>query len=155
MIVASRFRVDDLDPMDGISDAIWCQAAPSLGVVHYQWYGPGGLDDPVKLTTPLSNASEINDTTTFVVVENDQVGLARPNGTGIGDNEGLYQCEITTNETRHTLVVGVYKISSYNRNSKFLIKHTKLSLITLLNSYHSWSSSQLSSPVLSDLFTRC
>ena len=105
--------------MDGISDAIWCQAAPSLGVVHYQWYGPGGLDDPVKLTATLSNASEIRDMTTFVVVENDQVGLARPNRTGIGeDDEGLYQCVITTNETKHTLVVGVYKISSYNSSSK-------------------------------------
>ena len=55
---------------------------PSLGVVHYQWYGPGGLDDPVELTATLSNASEITNSTTFVVVENDQVGLARPNGTG-------------------------------------------------------------------------
>ena len=37
MVNASRFRVDDLTPMDGISDAIWCQTAPSaLGVVHYQ-----------------------------------------------------------------------------------------------------------------------
>ena len=119
MVDASRFRVDDLNPKDGISDAIWCQAAPSLGVVHYQWYGPGGLDDPVELTATLSNASKINDTTTFVVEENDQVGLARPNGTGIGDNEGLYQCVITTDETNHTLVVGVYKTSSYNTSSKF------------------------------------
>ena len=117
MVNASRFSVDDLDPMDGISDAIWCQAAPSLGVVHYQWYRPEGLDDTVKLTATLSNASEIRDSTTFVVVENDQVGLVRPNGTGIGDNEGLYQCVITTNETNHTLVVGVYKIDTYNNNS--------------------------------------
>ena len=117
MVSASRFRIDDLDPMDGISDAIWCQAAPSLGVVHYQWYGPEGLDDPVNLTTTLSNASEINDTTTFVVVENDQVGLAHPNGTGIAENEGLYQCVITTNETNYTLVVGVYKIDTYKNNS--------------------------------------
>ena len=124
MIVATRFRVDDLDPMDGISDAIWCQAALSLGVVHYQWYGPGGLDDTVNLTTTLSNASKITENTTFIVVENDQVGLARPNETGIGDNEGLYQCVITTNETKHTLVVGVYKDTSYKRNSRFLIKHT-------------------------------
>ena len=57
MVSASRFRVDDLGDEDGNnSDAIWCQAAPSLGIVHYQWYGPGGLDDPVKLTTTLSNA---------------------------------------------------------------------------------------------------
>ena len=118
MVSASRFRVDDLDPMDGISDAIWCQAAPSLGVVHYQWYGPGGLDDPVKLIATLSIANKITESTTFVVVENDQVGLARPNGTGIGDNEGLYQCVITTNKTRHTLVVGVYKIDTYNNNCK-------------------------------------
>ena len=119
MVSASRFRVDDLGDEDGNkSDAIWCQAAPSLGVVHYQWYGPGGLDDPVKLNTTLSNASEINDTTTFVVVEDDQVGLARPSGKGVGDNEGLYQCVITANETNHTLVVGVYKNSSYNNNSK-------------------------------------
>ena len=117
MVNAARFRVDDLDPFDGVSDAIWCQAAPSLGVVHYQWYGPGGLDDPVELTTTLSNASEINDTTTFVVVEDDQVGLARPSGTGIGDNEGLYQCVITTDVTNHTLVVGVYSFSSYLSNS--------------------------------------
>ena len=117
MVSASRFRVDDLDPMDNISDAIWCQAAPSLSVLHQHWYGPNGS---VELTTTLSNASEINDTTTFVVVgNNNQVGLARPSGTGIGDNEGLYQCVITTNETRHTLVVGVYKTSSYNINSKF------------------------------------
>ena len=121
MVSAGRFRVDDLNPMDGISDAIWCQAAPSLDVEDYQWYGPGGLDDPVELTTTLSNASEINDTTTFVVIENDQVGLARPNGTGIGDNEGLYQCVITTNETKHTLVVGVYRNSSYDNNSKLYI----------------------------------
>ena len=119
MVNASRFRVDDLDPMDGVSDAIWCQAAPSLGVVHYQWYGPEGLDDPVNLTTTLSNASEINDTTTFVVVENDQVGLARPSNTGIGDNDGLYQCVITTNETRHTLVVGVYRTGTYINNGKY------------------------------------
>ena len=120
MVSASRFRVDDLTPMDGISDAIWCQAAPSLGVVLYQWYGPGGLDDPVELTATLSNASEITESTTFVVVEDDQVGLARPFERGIGeDDEGLYQCVITTNETRHTLVVGVYKTSSYNINSKF------------------------------------
>ena len=120
MVDASRFRVDDLDPMDGISDAIWCQAAPSLGVVHYQWYGPGGLDHPVKLNTTLSNASEITNSTTFVVVEDDQVGLARPNETGIGDNDGLYQCVITVNETNHTLVVGVYRKGSYNNNSKLL-----------------------------------
>ena len=119
MVNGSRFRVDDLDPMDGISDAIWCQAAPSLGVVHYQWYGPGGLDHPVELTTTLSNASEMTESTTFVVVEDDQVGLARPSENGIGDNEGLYQCVITTNETNHTLVVGVYKTSSYYSNSKF------------------------------------
>ena len=120
MVNASRFRVDDLIPMDGISDAIWCQAAPSLGVVHYQWYGPGGLDDPVELTATLSNASEITESTTFVVVEDDQVGLARPFERGIGeDDEGLYQCVITTNETNHTLVVGVYKTNSYNINSKF------------------------------------
>ena len=118
MVNGSRFRVDDIDVMDGISDAIWCQAAPSLGVVHYQWYGPGGLDDPVELTTTLSNASEISESTTFVVVEDDQVGLARPSGPGIGDNEGFYQCVITVNEIRHTLVVGVYKTSSYNNNSK-------------------------------------
>ena len=124
MVNASRFRVDDLAPMDGISDAIWCQAAPSLDVENYQWYGPGGLDDPVELTTNLSNASEITESTTFVVVENNQVGLARPNNTGIGDNEGLYQCVITTNETNHTLVVGVYKTSSYNINSKLLIKYS-------------------------------
>ena len=119
MVNASRFRVDDLDPMDGISDAIWCQAAPSLGVVLYQWYGPGGLDDPLELTATLSNDSEINDMTTFVVVENDQVGLARPSNTGIGDNEGLYQCVITTNETNHTLVVGVYRTISYKNNGKY------------------------------------
>ena len=119
MVNATRFRVDDLDPMDGISDAIWCQAAPSLGAVHYQWYGPGGLDDPVELIATLSNASEITNSTTFVVVEDDQIGLARPNGTGIGDNEGLYQCVITVNETKHTLVVGVYKTSSYYSSSKF------------------------------------
>ena len=138
--------------MDGISDAIWCQAAPSLGVVHYQWYGPGGLDDPVELIATLSNASEITNSTTFVVVEDDQVGLARPNGTGIGDNDGLYQCVITKNETNHTLVVGVYRTSSYNSNSKFVgeLLHFDVSF----NS-HSWSSSQLSSPVLSDLSTRC
>ena len=152
MVNASRFRVDDQDPMDGISDAIWCQAAPSLGVVHYQWYGPGGLDHPVELIATLSNASEITNSTTFVVVEDDQVGLARPNGTGIGDNDGLYQCVITKNETNHTLVVGVYRTSSYNSNSKFVgeLLHFDVSF----NS-HSWSSSQLSSPVLSDLSTRC
>ena len=153
MVDASRFRVDDLDPKDGISDAIWCQAAPSLGVVHYQWYGPGGLDHPVELTTTLSNASEITNSTTFVVVEDDQVGLARPNGTGIGDNEGLYQCVITVNETKqHSLVVGVYKTSSYNSSCKFIgeLLHFDVSF----NS-PSWSSSQLSSPVLSDLSTRC
>ena len=66
MVNASRFRVDDLDPMDGISDAIWCQAAPSLGVVHYQWFGPGGLNDPVELTTTLRNYSEITETTTWL-----------------------------------------------------------------------------------------
>ena len=118
MVSASRFRVDDLDPMDGISDAIWCQAAPSLGVVHYQWYGPGGLAVPVELTATLSNPSKIRENTTFVVVEDDQVGLARPKKMGIGDNEGLYQCVITTNETNHTLVVGVYKTTSYNCSSK-------------------------------------
>ena len=118
MVKAAQFRVDDLTPMDGISDAIWCQAAPSLGVVHYQWYGPGGLDDPVNLTTTLSNASEITESTTFIVVEDDQVGLARPRNMGIGDNEGLYQCVITTNETKHTLVVGVYRTGIYDNNSK-------------------------------------
>ena len=105
--------------MDGISDAIWCQAAPSLGVVHYQWYGPGGLDDPVKLNTTLSNASNITESTTFIVIENDQVGLARPNKMGIGDNEGLYQCVITTNDTKHTLVVGVYRTNTYKNNGKY------------------------------------
>ena len=120
MVDASRFRVDDQDPMDGISDAIWCQTAPSLGVVHYQWYGPGGLDDPVELIATLSNANKIRESTTFVVIADNQVGLARPNNTGIGDNEGLYQCVITTCETNYTLVVGVYRTSSYNSNSKFL-----------------------------------
>ena len=119
MVNASRFRVDDLDPMDNISDAIWCQAAPSLGVVHYQWYKPEGLDDPVELNTTLSDPNKIEENI-FAVIENDQVGLARPSEKGIGDNdEGLYQCVITTNKTNHTLVVGVYKTSSYNNNSKF------------------------------------
>ena len=50
MVNAAQFRIDDLGDEDGSSsDAIWCQAAPSLGVVHYQWYGPGGL---VSDTTP-------------------------------------------------------------------------------------------------------
>ena len=152
MVNAAQFRIDDLGDEDGSSsDAIWCQAAPSLGVVHYQWYGPGGLDHPVELTATLSNASEITISTTFVVVENDQVGLARPNGTGIGDNEGLYQCVITTNETNHTLVVGVYRTSSYNSSSKFVgaLMHYRS-----FNS-HRWSSSQLFSSVFSDLSTRC
>lgn len=123
MVPASQFRVDDLQSRDNISDAIWCQAAPSLGLVHYQWYGPGGLDDPVQLNTTLENITKFNYPTTFVVVEMDQVGLARPSGTHIGDNEGLYQCVITVNQTnlKHTLVVGVYKTSSYNSSSKFLI----------------------------------
>ena len=153
MVNAAQFRIDDLGDEDGSSsDAIWCQAAPSLGVVHYQWYGPGGLDDPVELTATLSNASEITNSTTFVVVENDQVGLARPSEKGIGDNEGLYQCVIIVNETKqHTLVVGVYKTSTYNSSCKFI---GALMHYCSFNS-HSWSSSQLSSPVLSDLSTRC
>ena len=97
------------------------EGAHSLGVVHYQWYGPGGLDDPVGLIANLSNASEITNSTTFIVIADNQVGLARPSGTGIGDNEGLYQCVITTCETNHTLVVGVYRTSSYNSNSKFFL----------------------------------
>ena len=103
--------------MDGISDAIWCQAAPSLGGVHYQWYGPGGL--PVLLNTTLANMSAITNSTTFAVLDDEQVGLARPIGRGIGDNEGLYQCVITEeNGTQHTLVVGVYKTGTYKQNSK-------------------------------------
>ena len=83
--------------MDGISDAIWCQAAqaaPSLGVVHYQWYGPGGLDDLVELTATLRNASEITNSTTFVVVEDDQVGLARIGGGTRGAKGALAPLEI-------------------------------------------------------------
>ena len=117
MVSADQFRVDDRDPMDGISDAIWCQAAPSLGRVHYQWYGPGGL--PVLLNTTLANTSAITNSTTFVVLDDKQVGLARPIGIGIGNNEGLYQCVITEeNGTQHTLVVGVYKTGTYNQNSE-------------------------------------
>ena len=117
MVSADQFRVDDWYPMDGISDAIWCQAAPSLGGVHYQWYGPGGL--PVLLNTTLANMSNITNSTTFAVLDDEQVGLARPIGRGIGDNEGLYQCVITEeNGTQHTLVVGVYKIRTYKQNSK-------------------------------------
>ena len=152
MVNASRFRVDDLTPMDGISDAIWCQTAPSLGVVHYQWYKPEGLDDPVELNTTLNNASKIKESI-FAVIENDQVGLARPSEMGIGDNEGLYQCVITVNETNHTLVVGVYKTSSYNSSCKF-VGALLTAMLCVFNS-PSWSSSQLSSPVLSDLSMRC
>ena len=117
MVSAAQFRVDDLYPMDGIGDAIWCQAAPSLGGVHYQWYGPGGL--PVLLNTTLANMRNITNSTIFAVLDDEQVGLARPFEKGIGDNEGLYQCVITEdNGTQHTLVVGVYKTSTYNQNSK-------------------------------------
>ena len=117
MVSADQFRVDDFDPQDGISDAIWCQAAPSLGVVHYQWYGPGG--DPIMLNTTLANITAITNSTTFVIVDDEQVGLARPIERGIGDNEGLYQCVITDdNGTQNTLVVGVYKTATYNQNSE-------------------------------------
>ena len=117
MVSADQFRADDRDPKDGISDAIWCQAAPSLGGVHYQWYGPGGL--PVILNTTLDNMNAITDRTTFVVLDDEQVGLARPIGIGIGDNDGFYQCVITEdNGTQHTLVVGVYRISTYKQNGE-------------------------------------
>ena len=117
MVSTGQFRVDDFHPHDGISDAIWCQAAPSLGVVHYQWYGPGG--DPIMLNTTLDNMNAITNSTTFVVLDDAQVGLARPIGIGIGDNEGLYQCVITAdNGTQHTLVVGVYRTSTYKQNSE-------------------------------------
>ena len=120
IVSASQFRVDDLGNTGGISDAIWCQAAPSLGPVEYQWYGPGGL--PIMKNTTLDNPNKFKTSTVFVVLNGTtQAGLARPVGLGIGDNDGLYKCLITDhNGTSHTLVVGVYREGFYNMNGEII-----------------------------------
>ena len=55
------------------------------------------------------------------------VGLTRSIRRGIGDNKAAYQCVITEeNGTQHTLVVGVYKTSTYNH------AHDKIQLTLII-----------------------
>lgn len=104
MLEAGQFKDIDLDPLDGVIDALWCQTNDSMASNVGIWYQPPGANNMVpdaKNATPLR-----------VVRTTGQVGLYR--STGLGDHEGLFRCVVTdASMVQHTFYVGIYKTSTF------------------------------------------
>ena len=112
MIYAGQFFNIDKN-MDGTNDGLWCQSANNgsdIGV----WYYHNGDKVPL-FTGAFDNPSAPSPL--FSKRFNGQIALAR--SAGLSGIEGLYTCIIPDeNGVNQTLVVGAYRTSTYNNNSK-------------------------------------
>ena len=112
MIYAGQFFNIDQDT-DGTNDALWCQSANNSSDIGV-WYYPNGTQVPL-FTGALDDQSAPRPL--FSKRFNGQIALARR--ATISGIEGLYTCIIPDeNGVNQTLVVGAYRTSTYNDNSK-------------------------------------
>ena len=112
MIYAGQFFAVD-ENIDGTKDALWCQSANSSSDIGL-WYYPNGSQvllfngafDDSSAPRPL-----------FSKRFTGQIALARREG--LQNIEGLYTCIIPNeNGVNQTLVVGVYRGTTYNSNGQ-------------------------------------
>ena len=108
MIYAGQFNDVDVNG-DDIVDVLWCQSANSSSNIGL-WYYPNGTQVP--LFNDSSTARPI-----FSKRFTGQIALARNDK--LEGYEGLYTCIIPDeNGVNQTLVVGVYRGTTYNSNGQ-------------------------------------
>ena len=113
MLEAAQFKDIDLEPQDGVIDALWCQTNDSMASNVGVWYQPPGASNMVS---DDEDASPLR-----VVRRAGQVGLYRD--TGLGDHEGLFRCVVTdASMVQHTFYVGIYKTPTFDSYSKSYVK---------------------------------
>ena len=96
---------------DGVNDALWCQSANNSSDIGL-WYYPNGTQVPL-----FTGEFDDHNTPTplFSKRFSGQIALARR--AAISGYEGLYTCIIPDeNGVNQTLVVGVYRTGTYNKN---------------------------------------
>ena len=110
MIYAGQFFSVDQNS-DDINDALWCQSANNSSNIGL-WYYPNGTQ------VPLFNGSFDDSSAPSPIFSKrftGQIALARK--AGLYGYEGLYTCIIPDeNGVNQTLVVGAYRIATYNNN---------------------------------------
>ena len=112
MIHAGQFyNYDKNNDHNNINDALWCQSANNITNIGV-WYYPNGTEVPL-FDGDFTNTSAPSPV--FSKRFSGQIALARRGG--LAGYEGLYKCIIPNeNGVNQTLVVGVYRDSTYNSN---------------------------------------
>ena len=114
MINAGQFYdVDKNDDSNNTVDALWCQSANDSSDIGL-WYYPNGAQVPLfdGEFDARNSPSPI-----FSKRFTGQIALARSGG--LLGYEGLYNCIIPDeNGVNQTLVVGVYRGTTYNNNGQ-------------------------------------
>ena len=116
MVYASQFYSTnfDRDPTD-TNDAMWCQSANATSNIGL-WYYPNGTEVPIFDGVFIDPSAP---SPVFSKRYSGQIALARR--AGLAGHEGLYKCIIPDeNGVNQTLVVGVYRDSTYNSNSELI-----------------------------------
>ena len=112
MIYAGQFFDGDVNS-DGTNDALWCQSANNGSDIGL-WYYPNGT------RVPLFDGefdAQNSPSPIFSKRFTGQIALARSDG--LSGIEGLYTCIIPNeNGVNQTLVVGVYRGTTYNNNGQ-------------------------------------
>ena len=114
MIYAGQFyNVDQNEDSNNINDALWCQSANDGSDIGL-WYYPNGTQVPLFTGAFDNNSVPIP---IFSKRFTGQIALARSGG--LSGIEGLYTCIIPDeNGVNQTLVVGVYRGTTYNSNGQ-------------------------------------